>query len=105
MNLIDFIIGALIANAMPHFILGITKVRYLGLFGYSHKGNIAYGVLQFVIAIILLLINKAKTEEKVVADKNAITEFLIVFWLKFELYRMGRKSNNAVFSRVQEALE
>jgi hypothetical protein len=57
MNLIDFIIGALIANAMPHFILGITKVRYLGLFGYSHKGNIAYGVLQFVIAIILLLVN------------------------------------------------
>ena len=57
MNLIDFIIGALIANAMPHLILGLTKTRYLGLFGYSPKGNIAYGILQFVIAIILLLIN------------------------------------------------
>ena len=57
MNLIDFIIGALLANAMPHFIFGIAKVRYLGLFGYSHKGNKAYGVLQFVIAIVLLLVN------------------------------------------------
>jgi hypothetical protein len=57
MNLIDFIIGGLIVNSMPHFIFGITKTRYLGLFGYSPKGNIAYGVLQFVIAIILLLVN------------------------------------------------
>ncbi|MEN8929046.1 MAG: hypothetical protein ABF242_04715 [Flavobacteriales bacterium] len=57
MNLINFIIGALLANAMPHFIFGLAKTHYLGLFGYSPKGNIAYGVLQFVIAIILLFIN------------------------------------------------
>jgi hypothetical protein len=57
MNIIDFIVGALIANAMPHFLLGISKIRYLGLFGYSHKGNIAYGVLQFVVAITLLFVN------------------------------------------------
>lgn len=57
MNLLDFVIGALIVNAMPHFIFGITKTRYLGLFGYSSKGNILYAVFQFVLVLILLLIN------------------------------------------------
>lgn len=62
MNIIDFIIVALIANSMPHFIFGITKTRYLGLFGYSPKGNIVYGVLQFVIAMVLLFVNYSYKE-------------------------------------------
>ncbi|MBC8754840.1 hypothetical protein H2O64_09175 [Kordia sp. YSTF-M3] len=53
MNLIDFIIGALLANAMPHLIFGLTKTHFLGMFGYSPKGNIMYAVLQFVLCIIL----------------------------------------------------
>ncbi|WP_430409622.1 hypothetical protein [Kordia sp.] len=53
MNLIDFIIGALLANAIPHLIFGLTKTHFLGLFGYSPKGNISYAILQFVIAILL----------------------------------------------------
>jgi hypothetical protein len=53
MTLIDFIIGALVANAMPHLIFGLTKTHFLGLFGYSPKGNIIYGVLQFVICLLL----------------------------------------------------
>ncbi len=57
MNLVDFLIGAFIVNALAHFIFGITKTHYLGLFGYSPKGNIAYGILQFVIVIVLLLVN------------------------------------------------
>ena len=57
MNLIDFIIGALIVNSLAHTIFGLTKTRYLGLFGYSPSGNIAYGVLQLVIVIVLLLLN------------------------------------------------
>lgn len=57
MNIIDFIIGALIVNSLAHTIFGITKTRYLGLFGYSPKGNIAYGVLQLAVVIILLIAN------------------------------------------------
>lgn len=57
MTLIDFIIGALLANAMPHLILGLTKTHFLGLFGFSPKGNIAYAILQFIICIILFGIN------------------------------------------------
>ena len=57
MNLIDFIIGGLIANSLVHFVLGITKVHFLGLFGYTPNGNIAYGILQFIVALILIFIN------------------------------------------------
>jgi hypothetical protein len=55
MNFIEFLIGGLVANGLVHFIVGITKVKFLGLFGYSPKGNVAYGVLQFVVAIGLIL--------------------------------------------------
>ncbi|WP_420574336.1 hypothetical protein [Kordia sp.] len=54
MNLIDFIIGVLIANAIPHLVFGLTKTHFLGMFGYSPKGNIAYAVVQFLVAIALV---------------------------------------------------
>ncbi|WP_298427413.1 hypothetical protein [uncultured Kordia sp.] len=57
MNLIDFIIGALIANAIPHLIFGLTKTHFLGMFGYTSKGNISYAVLQFIIAISIFCYN------------------------------------------------
>lgn len=50
---INFFIAVLIANAIPHFIFGIARVRFLGLFGYSAKGNICYAFLQCIIAILL----------------------------------------------------
>jgi hypothetical protein len=53
MNLTDFFIGLLLMNAMPHFIFGISKIKFLGLFGFSPAGNIIYGGLQFVICILL----------------------------------------------------
>ncbi|AUC77248.1 hypothetical protein CW732_16820 [Olleya sp. Bg11-27] len=48
MNIIDFFIGALLVNAMPHLIFGLTKTHFLGLFGYSPKGNIVYAILQLI---------------------------------------------------------
>lgn len=40
-------------NAMPHFIMGITKTKFLGLFGFSPKANIAYSIVQLVICLLL----------------------------------------------------
>jgi len=57
MNLIDFIIGALIANAMPHLIFGLTKTHFLGMFGYSPKGNITYAILQFILSLVIFFLN------------------------------------------------
>lgn len=57
MNIVDFIIGALLVNAMPHLIFGLTKTHFLGLFGYSSKGNITYAILQFLLCFILFHFN------------------------------------------------
>ena len=57
MNIIDFIIGTLLANAMPHLIFGLTNTHFLGLFGYSPKGNIMYAVLQFILCLFLFYFN------------------------------------------------
>ncbi len=54
MNIIDFLIGLFLANAMPHFILGITRTKFLGPFGFSPAGNIVYAVIQFVISVVLI---------------------------------------------------
>ena len=53
MSIIDLCIGALLMNAMPHFIMGITHTRFLGLFGFSALGNILYSLLQLVICLWL----------------------------------------------------
>mgnify|MGYP001223055036 FL=1 len=57
MTLIDFLIGALLANAMPHLIFGLTKTHFLGMFGYSPKGNIIYAILQLILCLALFLFN------------------------------------------------
>ncbi|MGR7812915.1 hypothetical protein [Lacinutrix undariae] len=62
MQIIEFFIGALLANAMPHLIFGLTKTHFLGLFGYSAKGNIAYAILQFIIALVLIFVNYSYKE-------------------------------------------
>ncbi|WP_343632557.1 hypothetical protein [Fluviicola sp.] len=55
--LLDFIIGVLLMNSLPHFVLGITKTRFLGMFGFEPAANIWYAVVQFVLAMILFHIN------------------------------------------------
>lgn len=55
MNLLDFIIGLTLVNALPHFIFGIWKIRMLSAFGFGNIQNILYGLLNFVIYISLYL--------------------------------------------------
>jgi len=57
MTLLDFSIGVLLANAMPHLIFGLTKTHFLGMFGYSPKGNIMYAIVQLVVCIFLYCYN------------------------------------------------
>lgn len=55
MSLIDFLIGFFLMNAMPHFVLGTWKGRMFSAFGFGDAQNIAYGLLQGVIALGLFL--------------------------------------------------
>ena len=55
MNILDFLIGLTLVNGMPHFVLGVWKVRMLSGFGFSSRANIAYGFLNFGISVGLFL--------------------------------------------------
>lgn len=55
MNLIDFLIGLTLMNAMPHYILGTWKQRMISAFGFGDQANIAYGLLNYAVSISLFL--------------------------------------------------
>jgi len=55
MEPIDFFIGLTLMNAMPHFVLGVWKVRMLSAFGFGNSKNILYGIVNFIISIGLFL--------------------------------------------------
>ena len=55
MNITDFIIGALLMNAMPHFVLGIWGGRMFSAFGFGNRQNIAYGLCCFGASLWLFL--------------------------------------------------
>ena len=59
--ILDFFIGVLLINSLPHFVLGITKTRFLGMFGYKPIANIWYAVVQFLLALVLFHIQHGIT--------------------------------------------
>lgn len=54
---IDFFTGLTLVNVIPHYLVGLLNVRFLGLYGYSSKGNIAYSWTSFIASLILFHIN------------------------------------------------
>lgn len=50
---IDFLIGFFLMNAMPHWIMGVTKTRFLSAFGFTAQANIAYSFLNVAMAFLL----------------------------------------------------
>jgi len=55
MNIIDFLIGLTLMNAMPHFVLGVWKGRMLSAFGFGDTKNMLYGVLNFALSLGLFV--------------------------------------------------
>ena len=55
MNLIDFLIGFFLMNAMPHFILGKWNQRMLSGFGFGDKANQLYSLANLAISISLFI--------------------------------------------------
>jgi hypothetical protein len=56
MDLLDFLIGLTLMNAMPHFVLGTWKGRMFSAFGFGDTRNILYGLLNFAISLSLFLV-------------------------------------------------
>lgn len=53
MDILDFLIGLTLMNAMPHFVLGTWKVRMFSAFGFGNTKNILYGILNFLASLAL----------------------------------------------------
>ncbi len=50
LNVLDFLIGFFLMNAMPHLIFGMIRLRFLSLFGFSSIGNILYALVNICAA-------------------------------------------------------
>ena len=55
--IIDFFIGFTITNSIPHFLVGAAGIRFLGLFGYGNRANMAYSLLSIGISMVLFHVN------------------------------------------------
>lgn len=55
MNIIDFIIGLTLVNAIPHFVLGVWKGRMFSGLGFGDRNNIGYSLINFVVSVGLFL--------------------------------------------------
>lgn len=52
---LDIYLGILVVNAFPHLIVGQLNIRFLSLFGYSSKANIAYSLFNVFGAVAIAL--------------------------------------------------
>ena len=55
MSVLDFIIGASLMNAMPHYILGVWKGKMLSGFGTGNTQNILWALANFALSIGLFI--------------------------------------------------
>ncbi len=98
MNIIDFLIGFTLMNAMPHFVLGVWKGRMLSAFGFGNTQNMAYGLLCFALSIGLFMykygFNKI-FENGIYAGAVAI---LVIYfttgWFWHRLFNIEKQSKN-----------
>ncbi|MGL5891787.1 MAG: hypothetical protein ACRC3B_17980 [Bacteroidia bacterium] len=54
---IDFLTGALLINAMPHYVLGVWKAKMLSGFGVGNTKNISRGLANAVASLALFISN------------------------------------------------
>jgi len=55
MNIIDLLIGLTLMNTMPHYILGIWKVRMISGFGTGSARNILWALFNFFLSVGLFV--------------------------------------------------
>ncbi len=96
--LLDFIIGVLLMNSLPHFVLGITKTRFLGMFGYKPVANIWYAIVQFILALILFHINhgiETLLENGIVLGAACTGVLFLIFGKKILRFYQGNDKHNS----------
>src|ERR671936_269117 len=81
MDIVDFIIGLTLMNAMPHFVLGIWRGRMLSAFGFGDLQNILYGLLNFVISLGLFLYRHGPEQLLVNGIYAGALALLVIYFL------------------------
>jgi hypothetical protein len=56
-SIVDFLIGATLMNAMPHFVLGVWKGRMFSAYGFGDTKNILYGLTNYALSLGLFLLS------------------------------------------------
>jgi vacuolar-type H+-ATPase subunit I/STV1 len=97
MDLIDFLIGMTLMNAMPHFILGTWKARMFSAFGFGDTKNILYGILNFLASLALFVYKygiKSIAQDGIYA--GALALLLVYFlsgWFWYSLFHQKYYEN------------
>ena len=52
---IDFLIGFLVMNAMPHMLFGLFHIRFISPLGYGSQANLGFALIYVVLALLLFL--------------------------------------------------
>lgn len=81
MNFIDFLIGATLMNAMPHFVLGVWQGRMISAFGFGNRPNILYGLLNFALSVALFLFNYGPSQLYQNAIYGGALTLLVIYLL------------------------
>src|SRR5690349_17350262 len=81
MDIVDFIIGLTLMNAMPHFVLGIWKGRMFSAFGFGDLQNISYGLLNAAISLGLFLYKHGPEQLLVNGIYTGALTLLVIYFL------------------------
>lgn len=55
MNIIDLLTGLTLMNTMPHYVLGMWKVKMLSGFGMGNARNVLWALCNFVASVALFI--------------------------------------------------
>jgi hypothetical protein len=92
MNFIDFLIGATLMNAMPHYVLGIWQGRMFSAFGFGNRQNILYGLCNVTASVALFLYKYGPTGFAQNAIYSGALTLLVIYLLTGQVwYKLFRQ--------------
>ena len=87
MTIIDFTIGFLLMNAMPHFVLGKWSVRMLSGFGFGDSANMAWGVCNLLASLALFIYTYGVEALLTHGIYTGALTLLVIFWIASPLWK------------------
>lgn len=77
-SFLDFLVGFLLMNAMPHMLFGLFGIRFISLFGFSRIGNFCYALLNIIAGLWIFLFQHGLGK---LADNGVIIGVLAILFI------------------------